>query len=234
MNDATTVIDNGNEAVTLNPVLQDARSIMLSSASDIAKIVADSEGKLADTAKTWGHNLFRAVYTDKVSSLDGLIGDSKTAAGWATLSLTDIGKKAKGRLEVYFSNARLVAEKWESLDQAERDAILAGTSSIHYVAGQFRKVAADALKEANKVAKAAKKAADDATAAQPDTSEGAPAPTAPVVVSFADMVANMVAAIGDATDDELTAAYDGFAAMIAAFDGRINAATAGEPLAEAA
>ena len=50
-------IDTANDTVlTIDTNAPDARSKMLASASAIAALVIDSEGKLAETAKSWGHN----------------------------------------------------------------------------------------------------------------------------------------------------------------------------------
>lgn len=214
------VIDTGAEtAVTFDTTATDPRSAMLTAASAIAAFVIDTEGKLAATAKDWGCNLFRAVYSDGATAkLDDLIGDSKVAAGWAILTTTETGKKAKARMEVYFSNARLVAERWGTLDDAGKAAVLAGTSSIHYLAGQFRKADADAKK-------AAKKAADTAAAEAAKLAE----PAAPV--SLADMLAGLLLAIDAASDDELSAIHDDISAVVAAYDNRVNAAADREAIA---
>lgn len=172
MNASTTTttplaIDNGADSIVLDVATPDNRSAMLASAAAIASETIGFEAKVGDTAKAWGHSLFLAVYRDN-ANLDALIGDSKIAAGWQTLSVSDGGKKAKGRLEVYFSNARLVAERWSALTEEQRDAVLDGTSSIHYLAGTFRKADADAKKAAAKE-EAANKAKEEAANSASET-----------------------------------------------------------------
>lgn len=230
-------IDTGTEtAVTFDTAGTDARNAMLTAAGVIATTVIDVEGKLAQSAKDWGCNLFRLVYADgSTVRLDDAIGDSKVAAGWNVLTTTDVGKKAKARLEVYFSNARLVAERWSGIDDAGKAAVLAGTSSIHYLAGQFRKADADAKKAAKKAAATA-----EAEAAKlAEAAAGAPSGTAPtesnaIPAGMSDAIASLIDLIANASDDDLNANYDGIAAIVAAYDARINAATDATPVAVAA
>lgn len=224
-----TVIDNGSDgAVTIDANATDPRNAMLSAAGAIASTVIDVEGKLAQSAKDWGCNLFRLVYgKDSVTTLDSAIGDSKVAAGWSILTTSDVGKKAKARLEVYFSNARLVAERWAGMDDDGKAAVMAGTSSIHYLAGQYRKADADAKKEAKKAAATAAaeaaKLAEEADAAPKGT---APTDaTVPATAGMGETMAALADMIANASDDDLNANYEAFAALVAAFDARINAAT---------
>lgn len=210
-------LDNGNETVTITRDAIDARGIMLRTASDIAVAVVNAEKTIGETAKSWGHALFRAVHVDKVAALDSLIGDSKVAAGWTTLTLSDAGKKAKGRLEVYFSNARLVAEKWDGMEESQREAVLNGESSIHYLADQFRKAEKAAKKEAQAAAEKAQAAAETTSQpqgeSQPETVAFNPVDAMELLtLSFDEMDASQMAAIGDA-----------FNAMVAAYDARLNA-----------
>lgn len=213
-----TAIDNGDASVIVDTNAPDARSQMLTSAAAIAATVVTVEGTLAETAKAWGHALFRACYVDGMN-MDAMIGDSKVAAGFSVLATSDAGRKAKGRLEVYFSNARKVAEAWTVMEQAARDDVLAGLSSIHYIAGQLRKAESDAAKaEKKRAALLAAEAAASDSKAEPVTETEAPA------TSFADAIKATLAAINASDDDTLAASYDVFADMIAAFDARINAA----------
>lgn len=194
------VIDNGDNAVTITRDATDARSAMLASAATIAAFVVETEGKLGETAKAWGQSLFRAVYVDKAASLDALIGDSKVAAGWNILTSSDAGRKAKARLEVYFSNARLVAERWDANADKQAD-VLAGLSSIHYLAGQYRKADADAKKAASKAAALAKAEQDaaDAKAAAGDSASDVATPEAPAAPDFFALLAAARALIDPAT-----------------------------------
>lgn len=225
-----------DEAMTIDTNAPDARSMMLASASAIAAFVIESEGKLADTAKAWGHALFRAVYVDG-ANMDSMIGDSKVAAGWSVLTTNDVGKKAKARLEVYFSNARKVAEAWGGMEQAARDDVLAGLSSIHYLAGQLRKAEADAKKAADKAAKLAK-AEEEAANAKAEADANGPIVTDDVqrveCNSLADIMALALDMLANADDAEVLAASDAVAMLTAAYDARVNAALAAEPVAIAA
>lgn len=228
---------NATDAITVDATAPDARSIMLASAASIAAFVVETEGKLADSGKAWGHALFTAVYADKVSSLDGLIGDSKVAAGWQSLTLTDAGKKAKARLEVYFSNARLVAERWEGMSDDQRREVLAGLSSIHYLAGQFRKADADAKKAADKAAKLAQ-AETDAAKAAAEANESGDAATLPeplpAPANTGDVIANLTAFFSTMTLEEAEEVGPAVSAMMAAYDARVNALLESEPEAIAA
>lgn len=160
----TDKIDNGKDTIDTSGEQTDNRSQMLASVAAIAAASIRAENKLSQTAKQWGHSLFSAVYTDG-GNLDALIGDSKVAAGWKTLSTSEAGRKTKQRLDVYFSNARMVAERYTSLTDDQRTGILNGTVSIHYLASEFRKADAATRKAAAKAAEAAKagEAADEAS-----------------------------------------------------------------------
>lgn len=225
------VIDiNATDALTIDPRAPDARSIMLASAASLVSTVVAVEGTLAETAKTWGANVFTLAYpTDdaKPVTLDALIGDSKVAAGWASLTATDAGKKAKARMEVYFSNARLVAETFDTLSDDDKRDIRGGVSSIHYRAGLIRKAAADAKAAAKKEAArvAAEQAAADAKAAAQASNDDAtmPTPAAPAPVSIASLVEALHLALLDASDDAVIDASPAFAAMMVDYDGRVNA-----------
>ena len=216
-------IDTANDTVlTIDSSAPDARSQMLSSASAIAACVIETEGKLAETAKSWGHNLFRAVYVDNLN-LDSMIGDSKVAAGWSVLSTNDTGKKAKSRLEVYFSNARKVAEAWGTLEQSVKDDVLAGLSSIHYLAGQLRKAESDAKKAADKEAKRLK-AEQEAEAAKAEANGNGPVQSEDIVpVDAVDAITALTVAMSDMSDDDFASIAADMAALIAAYDARINA-----------
>lgn len=216
-----------DNALTVDTDATNPHSVMIASAASIVSTVVKVEGQLAVTAKAWGASLFTLAFPadeSKAIKLDTLIGDSKIAAGWATLTATDAGKEAKRKLEVYFSNARLVAESFESFSEDEQRDIRNGLVSIHYKAGLMRKATADAAKAAKKeearlaAEKAASEASTDAAASASDVTATAPAP-----VSLVEMFANMTSAIESATDDELTGAYEAMAAMVAAYDARINA-----------
>jgi len=229
------VIDTNNTdgVLVIDTNAPDARSMMLTSAAALVATTLEMEGKLSDTAKAWGANVFTLAYPaddTKPVTLDALIGDSKMAAQWSQLTNTDAGKKAKARMEVYFSNARLVAETFESLSDDDKRDIRAGVSSIHYRAGLIRKAASDAKKLATK--EAARVAAEQA-AADSKVEALVPATSEPVARTLADVLAEAMAMIGTASDADLDASYDAVSALVAAFDARINAAT-GEPVAIAA
>lgn len=210
----TNAIDNGAASIVLDTeaAKTDNRSAMLISAAAIASQTIEAESKIGETAKAWGHSLFSAVYRDN-ANLDALIGDSKIAAGWATLSASEGGKKAKSRLEVYFSNARLVAERWTSLSDEQREAVLAGTSSIHYLAGTFRNADADAKKAAAKE-EAAKKAKEEAATSATETGMTEAAP-----LTLAQKVEALSAAYTEASAEERNAAYEALALLFELVNG---------------
>lgn len=215
------VIDNGSiEVVSFDPAAPDARSIMLASVASIVKVTVDTEGKLSETAKVWGANVFSLAFPadgPSTVTLDTLIGDSKVAASWNTLSLSDAGKKAKSRMEVYFSNARLVAETFASLTDDDKRDIRAGTVSIHYRAGLIRKAAADVKKEASKEAKRVE--AESAKSAETVTETATPSP----VATLRELIETAHLALIDANADDFADASAAFAAMAADYDARVNA-----------
>jgi hypothetical protein len=224
-------IDNGNDTIDTGKPEADARHNMLTSAAAIATFVVDSESRLAETAKAWGHSLFVAVKTDGLS-LDTMIGESKLAAQWTTLTLTEAGRKAKQRLEVYFSNARLVAEKWDGMTDDERRDILSGLSSIHYKAGLFRKAEADAKKAAKKEAArvAAEKAAAEAKAEADESGEETRQPEA-TRPTLAEMVDAVLSAYQTASAEEKAEAHEFLEALFDVVNADIAAEAA--TLAEA-
>lgn len=205
-------IDKGNDVVVVEAAPLDARSKMLASAARIVEQSVEAESAIGETAKQWGFNLFVAVYQDN-ANMDSLIGDSKVASGWQHLSSSEAGRKAKGRMEVYFSNARLVAERWSQLSDEQREQVLAGLSSIHYLAGQFRKADADAKKAAKKAAEleAAKVAASE-SGTDAATVEAAPP-------SLESMVLALIDAYQVASVEEREAAYPAFALLVEQVNG---------------
>jgi hypothetical protein len=222
----TQVIDNGVEQVTIPATPVDNRSAMLASASAIAVMVQDTENALATTAKEWGASLFRAVYVDG-ANMDTLIGDSKLAAGWQGLTATPSGKQAKARLEVYFSNARKVAEAWGGTPDNVKADILAGLSSIHYLAGQLRKAEKESAKEKAKEEKLAKaQAALTDPAAPPAPESEADTQT----VDAPDFILALTVAMDTMTREDFLAIQADMAALIDAFDKRLAAELA--PVAE--
>jgi hypothetical protein len=208
-------IDQGNNTVVANPEAEDNRHKANGLAAEIVKAVLKAETALATTAKDWGHSLFRSVIIDKVS-LDTLIGESKLAAGFATLGASEAGRKAKQRLNVYFSNARLVSERYSTLSEETQNAILNGETSIHYLASQFRDADRKALSEAKKA-----EAAAEAAASGVDMTDGESQP----VETLKTMAEALLAAWTDParSDDERADAYDTIAALVAAVDASIEA-----------
>lgn len=202
-----TAIDNGTDSVDVTGTLLDNRSQLLASAALIVSQTVEAEGRIGETAKAWGKSVFAAVYQDN-ANLDSLIGDSKIAAGWTTLSASEGGRKAKQRLDVYFSNARLVAERWTTLSDEQRAAVLDGTSSIHYLAGQFRKADADAKKAAKKAEEAAA-----AAAAAGDSATDANVPE-PAPVTLEAQVLALIDAYQAATVEQREAAYPALALLL--------------------
>lgn len=217
-----TVTDNGNNSVVSDAnETADNRHKANASALAFAKAVIKSETSLAGTAKNWGTFVFNAVYSDG-NNLDTIIGENKLAAGWANLGNSDEGRKAKQRLNTLFSGARLVAERWTTLSDEQRNGILAGTLSVLYIANELRK--ADA---AVKAEKAKAEAAADVTAIEGGTE----------TVSLVDMAAALLAAYESASDEERADAYDTLALLFVAVDEsieRAKAADAQEPEAQAA
>lgn len=199
------LLDNGPNTVTANEESSDNRHIANGKAAAIVAAILKSEAALSVTASEWGAALFRSVKNDNVS-LDTLIGESKLAAGFATLGTTEPGRKAKQRLNVYFSNARLVAERFDNLSSEAQAKVLDGTSSIHYLAGQFR--------DSDRKAAAEKKAAEAAAeaAANPDAVTGDNANKPQSLLEMVDALMERWAA---STDDEKADAYDAVAAFTA-------------------
>lgn len=215
----TDKIDNGSDTVITDGKDTSFRSQMLASVATLAAASIRAEQRLGDTAKAWGHNLFAAVYTDG-GNMDDLIGQSKLAAGWKTLSTSEAGRKTKQRLDVYFSNARLVAERFSTLTDEQRADVLNGKSSIHYLASEFRK--ADAvIRKAAKATEAAEKASEAA--------DGADAPPVPESIDVATLTLSQ---LGEmilnryqlATDEEKSEAHPAFELLFDAFNADIEAA----------
>lgn len=225
-------IDNGANSVDISGEQPDNRSQMLASAALIVSQTVAAEAAIGETAKQWGHSVFAAVYRDN-ANLDALIGDSKIAAGWQTLTVSEGGKKAKGRLEVYFSNARLVAERWNSLSDEQREAVLNGTSSIHYLAGQFRQAERDAKKAAKK-AEEAKAAAQTAAEGGADAAPAPATDAAPAPETLEQRIMSLLDAYEAADEAERDASYPAFALLFERINQDAEITVSEVPLAEAA
>jgi hypothetical protein len=184
-----------------------------------------AETAIGLTAKNWGAALFRSSINDGVS-LNMLIGESKLAAGYATLSVSEAGRKAKQRLDVYFSNARLVEERWATLSDESKEAVLKGETSIHYLASQFRDADRKAKTEAKKAEAAAEAAAN-----------GNAVNTPPEATTLAQDAEALLERFMGATDDERSDAYDAIGLLVDAMNEAIAAsaeAASSEPEAKAA
>lgn len=210
-------LDDGQNTVTASDAITaDNRSIANGLAAKIAGFITESENKLSITAKEHGVAMLRSHYRDGVS-LDVLIGESKLAASFKTLGTSDAGKKAKSRLNNYFSSYRLLAERWTTLTDEQRNGMLDGETSPHYVAALIRKADAEAAKAA------AKAEADAETKAE-----------TPSLVALADA---LLVAYQAASMDERNEAFDAIAAIMAAVDADTvaqGAAETSEPEAIAA
>lgn len=208
-----TVTDNGNNSVTADVEAVDNRHQANGFAKAIVDATMKAETAIGLTAKDWGAALFRSAINDNVS-LDMLIGESKLSAGFATLGTSEAGKKAKQRLNVYFSNARLVMERWLSLSDEQREAVLNGTTSIHYLASSFR----DADRKAQAEAKKAEAAAE--AAANPEAAGTESQPNATTLKQDAEA---LLARFNAASDDERNDAYDAIGALVDAMNAAIEA-----------
>jgi hypothetical protein len=221
-------VDNGNATVSGDTSeTADNRHIANGKAKAIADAVMKNETALAVTAKEWGAALFRSSINDGVS-LDMLIGESKLAAGFATLGTSEAGRKAKQRLNVYFSNARLVMERFGTLSDEAKAAILSGETSIHYLASQYRDADRKAASEAKKAQAAAEAAADGSVAANGD---------APATTTLAQDAEALLERFMGATDEERSDAYDAIGLLVDAMTEAIAAsaeAASDEPEAKAA
>lgn len=168
-----TLTDNGNATVTADSSDgADSRHIANAKALAIVNAVMKAESALALTAKEHGKAVFVTVYQDKSATLDTVIAENKLAAGFKALGDSEAGRKAKGRLNVYFSNFRFIAERWEKLSDEQRAAILNGDTSVHYLAATIRDEERKAEREA---AKAAKEAEGDTVADAPSLADAAKA-----------------------------------------------------------
>ena len=220
-------VDNGNATVSGDTSeTADNRHKANGLAKRIVDDVMKAETAIGLTAKDWGAALFRSSINDNVP-LDTLIGDSKLAAGHATLGTSEAGRKAKQRLDVYFSNARLVMERWTRLSDEQREAVLNGTTSIHYLASQFR--------DADRKAKAAAKQAEAAAEAAADSS--AAATETAVTTTLAQDAEALLERFMGATDDERSDAYDAIGLLVDAMNEAIAASAetvSDEPEAKAA
>lgn len=204
-------IDDGQNSVNLNDApVADNRSIANALAATIAGFITTSENKLAITAKEHGVAMLRSHYRDGVS-LDVLIGESKLAASFKTLGTSDAGKKAKSRLNNYFSSYRLLAERWNTLTDEQRNGMLDGETSPHYVAALIRKADAEAAKAA------AKAEAEGET----------PATETPSLVA---MVEAVTAAYTAADMDQRNEAFDALAALFDLVDADTKAAQSEPPV----
>jgi hypothetical protein len=216
MTNEKTVTDNGNNSIVADVEATDNRHIANGKAAAIVAAIVKNETALAITAKEHGTAIFRSVYQDG-QNLDTLIGESKLAAGFATLGGSDAGKKAKQRLNVYFSNYRLVAERWNSFSDEQRANVLNATTSVHYLAAELRKADADAKRAADKAAKEAE------AAANPDALTSGEA-------GLIDAVSNVIAMYQAASMDERNLAFDALTELFALVDADT---TAQQPEADA-
>lgn len=219
MNDTKTLTDNGNATVVADANATDNRHIANAKALAVVTAVMKSETALAVTAKEFGVAVFKTVYADKTATLDTVIAENKLAAGFKALGdKGEAGRKAKGRLNVYFSNFRFMAERWEKLSQEQRDSILNGETSVHYLAATIRDEERKAEREAAK-AEAAK-----AVDAEIEANR----------LTLNEQAAMLVEAYRNASSDERNEAFDMLATLFELVDADTKANEANADIAEAA
>ncbi len=227
---AAILSDNAPAAAIVNVDENNRLVAMEASALAMGTALAGAESAAAMAAKDWGCQYLNLV---KVHGYDGdnLAERTRAALGWKDLK-GEAGSVVKRRFNTWRSNVGVLSGRWSEVTEDDKTALLGGTRSFITVY--------KTLIEADEAAKKAKEAADAAAAMAAATAkvDAVVTPEAPVtpteeapVATLADMLAYVRAAIANATDDELTDAYDDVAATLAAYDARINAAMDAQKLA---
>lgn len=208
-------------AITSDPV---AASLATMEAAAVAMGVAlaGAESAAAMAAKDWGCQYLNLV---KVHGHDGdtLAERTRAALGWKDLK-GEAGSVIKRRFNTWRSNVGVLSGRWAEVSDDMRTELLGGTRSFITVY--------KSLIEADKAAAAKKKAEEAAKAKAEETKPEAAAPVEEAApATLADMILSLTVSLDTASDDELSAVYDDMAALIAAYDKRVNAAADNQALA---
>jgi hypothetical protein len=209
-------------AITSDPV---AASLATMEAAAVAMGVAlaGAESAAAMAAKDWGCQYLNLV---KVHGHDGdtLAERTRAALGWKDLK-GEAGSVIKRRFNTWRSNVGVLSGRWGEVSADMQTELLGGTRSFITVY--------KSLIEADKAAAAKKKAEEAAKAKAEETAATTPPATAEEATpaTLADMILSLTVSLDTASDDELSAVYDDMAALIAAYDKRVNAAADNQALA---
>lgn len=205
---------DGNPTATISPA--DAVQLaadMQASALAIADAILTAEGAVETSSKAWGCNYFNLV---KIHGLDGdtLAEQSRKAMGWKNL-VGSGGSKVKTRFNTLRSRCGMVAGRWDELSDDQRNELLGGIKSVNTVYDELAK-ADKAAKKAEEAEAAAKAKADETNPDKPETVE---------TVEFdpINAIELLHLAIGEMDAAQMAAIQGAFAAMVNAYDQRVNA-----------
>lgn len=209
------ILADGNETATLTPATAiQLAADMAGHALAIADAILTAEGAVETSSKAWGCTYFNLT---KKHGLDGdnLAHQSRVAMGWPNL-VGQAGSKVKTRFNTLRSRCGTVAGRWDELTDDQRNELLGGIKSVNTVYDELAK-ADKAAKKAEDAAKAAEAKAEetDPNKAQAETVET-------VEFSPIDAIELLTLAMDDMTAEQMAEIQAAFAAMVNAYDAKVN------------
>lgn len=214
---AAILSDNAPGAALATTAVTICLDALEASAVAMGMALGAAESAAAMAAKDWGCNYLNLV---KVHGIDGdsLAERTRAALGWKELK-GEAGSVIKRRFNTWRSNVGILSGRWGEVDADTQTELLAGQRSFITVY--------KSLIEKDK-AEAAKKKADEL--AKEKAAETAPATASPVTetvetveMDAADLILALSVLIDGMDGEGMIAIQADFAAMVNAYDAKVNA-----------
>lgn len=214
---AAILSDNAPGAALASDPMNKCLDALETAAVAMGMALASAESASAMAAKDWGCNFLNLV---KVHGLDGddIANRSRAALGWKDLK-GEAGSVIKRRFNTWRSNVGVLSGRWSEVEADVQTELLAGQRSFITVY--------KALIEKDK-AEAAKKKAD--ALAKEKAAETAPATATPtpetvetVEMDASELILALTVMLDTMDGDAIAAIQGDFAAMVNAYDAKVNA-----------
>jgi hypothetical protein len=215
------ILSDNAEGAHITPATEkDYQSAMVESASAFAIAVHGAadiiHNATESTAKAWGSAYFNLVRNHNHEG-DALVKASRVAMGWENLA-GEAGRAVRQRFNTLTSVIRTLNGDWLDLTPEEQNGLMAGTTSPNTVKAALAKRI-----------KAAKKAVEDAKAAQ-ELADNPPVPATVETVTVetvemdaSELILALTVMLDTMDGDAIAAIQEDFAAMVNAYDGKVNA-----------
>lgn len=198
-----------SDAINLDTAMQEAATAM-------ADAILTAEASIETSAKAWACNILNLVKVHGVDR-DSLVGKSRKAMGWNNL-VGPAGSKVKTRFNTLSSRVGRICERWEELSEEQRNDLLGGVKSVNTIYDELAK----ADKAEQKAKAAADKAEEKAKETDPANANANGETVETVEFDPINAIELLHLAIGEMDAAQMAAIQGAFAAMVNAYDQRVN------------